>query len=186
LLFVAFNAAAGNEARGWAIPMATDIAFALGVLALLGPRVPRGARVFLLTLAVVDDIGAVIVIAVFHSRGFDATWFLGGIGVVAAILVLRRVGVMAPWVYLVPGVVLWVCAHESGVHATIAGVVLGFLTPGVRGSGRGPLERIESTVHPWSSFVVVPLFALANAGIVLSASSLDRAATSTIASCSGW
>lgn len=180
LLFVAFSATDGNARRGWAIPMATDIAFALGVLALLGPRVPRGARVFLLTLAIVDDIGAIAVIAIFYAQGFDASWFLSGVAVVMMVIALRRTGRATTWVYAGAGVVLWICAHESGVQATIAGVVLALLIPAVRGPRQGSLERIERAVHPWSSFAVVPLFALANAGVALTATTLDRATTSTI------
>ena len=179
LLFFALNAG-GDGARGWGIPMATDIAFAIGLLALLGPRVPTGAKVFLLTLAIVDDIGAILVIALFYSPHLDATWLGGAVGVVGAILVFRRAGVSTPWAYLIPGVALWVCTHESGVHATLAGVVLGLLTPAAPGRARGPLERVEQVVHPVSSFLVVPLFALASAGVALNGATFDRIVTSTV------
>jgi len=171
----------GEGARGWAIPMATDIAFAVGVLAVLGPRVPKGAKLFLLTLAIVDDIGAILVIALVYSEGLHAWWLLAAIAVAAVVAACSRAGITRPWVYLALGVPLWICVHEAGVHATIAGVVLGLLVPGKPGSEAGPLERIERALHPWSSFVIVPIFALANAGVALSTASLDRAASSAVA-----
>jgi NhaA family Na+:H+ antiporter len=137
--------------------------------------------VFLLTLAIVDDIGAILVIAIFYSEGLDAAWLLGGVAVVVVLLCMRRFGSVTPWVYAIPGVALWVCTHESGVHATIAGVVLALLIPATRGPERGPLERIEDALHPWSSFLVVPLFALASAGVALGSTTLDAASTSAIA-----
>ncbi len=179
LIFVAFNAG-GVGGRGWGIPMATDIAFALGVLALLGPRVPSGLKLFLLTLAIVDDVGAILVIAVFYTSDMEPVWLIGAAAAIVGVLVLRRLGVMSPWVYLLPGVVLWICIHESGIHATIAGVVLGLLTPVTRGPEAGPLEVLEHRIHPWTSFLIVPLFALANAGVVLGGDSIERAAGSAI------
>jgi NhaA family Na+:H+ antiporter len=161
--------------------MATDIAFAMGVLALLGPRVPSALKLFLLTLAIVDDIGAIIVIAVFYTSSVEGTWLLGAIGAVAIIVAMKRLGMSSPLLYVVPAVILWVCTHESGIHATIAGVALGLLTPAARGPARGPLEDLEDRLHPWSSFVVVPIFALANAGVVLGGGALERAANSPLA-----
>jgi NhaA family Na+:H+ antiporter len=180
LLFTAVNAG-GDGARGWGIPMATDIAFAMGVLALLGPRVPSALKLFLLTLAIVDDIGAILVIAVFYTSSVEGIWLIGAIGTVAIIVVMKRLGLSSPLLYVVPAVGLWVCTHESGIHATIAGVALGLLTPAARGAARGPLEHLEGRLHPWSSFVVVPIFALANAGVVLGGGALERAASSSIA-----
>jgi NhaA family Na+:H+ antiporter len=180
LLYLSLNVG-GAGARGWGIPMATDIAFAIGLLALLGPRVPSGLKLFLLTLAIVDDIGAIIVIALFYSSGVSAVWLAGAAVAVLGIVVMRRVGVATPWLYLIPGIILWICTEESGVHATIAGVVLGLMTPGARGPAIGPLERLEHGLHPWSSFVVVPLFALANAGVLLTSESIDAALSGTIA-----
>jgi NhaA family Na+:H+ antiporter len=181
LLYLALNAG-GAGARGWAIPMATDIAFAIGVLALLGPRVPSGLKLFLLTLAIVDDIGAIIVIALFYSAGVSGPWLAGGLVAVLGIVVMRRIGIRSPWLYVIPGIILWICLEESGVHATIAGVALGLLTPGAPGPAMGPLERLEHGLHPWSSFVVVPVFALANAGVLLTSESIDAAVSGTIAS----
>jgi NhaA family Na+:H+ antiporter len=179
-LYLALNVG-GAGADGWGIPMATDIAFAIGVLALLGSRVSGGMKVFLLTLAIVDDIGAIVVIALFYSSGVSTSWLVGAAGVLAVIVVMRRVGFASPWWYVIPAIALWVAAEESGVHATIAGVALGLLTPAAPGPARGPLERIEPRLHPWSSFVVVPLFALANAGVVLTSDSLEAAAASSVA-----
>ncbi len=179
LIFVVFNAG-GVGSRGWGIPMATDIAFALGVLALLGPRVPGGLKLFLLTLAIVDDVGAIIVIAIFYTSDLEPVWLLGAAASIVAVLVLRRAGLMSPWVYVLPGVVLWLCTHESGIHATIAGVVLGMLTPATRGPKAGPLEVLERRIHPWTSFLIVPIFALANAGVLLRGGVLERAAGSAV------
>jgi len=180
LLFVAVNAGEPTV-KGWAIPMATDIAFAVGVLAILGPRVPRPLKLFLLTLAIVDDIGAILVIAVFYSRGIDAGWIVAAVGTVAVVVVLQRLGVASPWAYVVPAVALWLFVDQSGVHATIAGVILGLLTPARPFGGRQVIEPLEHRLHPWSSFLVVPLFALANAGVVIDGDSIRRAAESPIA-----
>jgi NhaA family Na+:H+ antiporter len=180
LLFTAVNAG-GEGARGWGIPMATDIAFAMGVLALLGPRVPAALKLFLLTLAIVDDIGAILVIAVFYTSSVEGVWLAAAFVVVGVVFAMKHLGVAAPWLYVIPGVALWVCTHESGIHATIAGVALGLITPAARGPARGPLEHLEDRLHPWSSFVVVPIFALANAGVVLGGGALERAANSSIA-----
>ncbi len=128
LVFLAFNAG-GDAARGWGIVMATDIAFVLGALALLGPRCPSSLRIFLLTLAIVDDIGAITVIAVFYSDGLDVAWAVGAGAGVLAVVVLRRVRVRYLPVYVVLGLGTWLATFESGVHATIAGVVLGLLAP---------------------------------------------------------
>ena len=179
LVYLAWNPA-GPAARGWGIPMATDLAFALGVLALLGSRVPRGLTVFLLTLAIVDDIGAIVVIAVFYSDGITVGWLGGAVAVVAGVVAMRLLGVRHPIFYVVPGVMLWLCVWESGVHATIAGVVLGLLTPAGVFRGRRVLDQLERRLHPWTSFLVVPVFALANAGVALGADALRVAASSPI------
>jgi NhaA family Na+:H+ antiporter len=180
LVYTAWTAG-GEGANAWGVPMATDIAFALGVLALLGSRVRPEAKLFLLALAIVDDIGAIVVIAVFYSSDVSAAWLLGALGVCAAIVALRRLGVTHPLWFLVPGLALWACVHESGVHATIAGVVLALLLPTGRGEERGALERLEHGLHPYTSFVVVPLFALANAGVLLGGDRIQRAFDSPVA-----
>jgi NhaA family Na+:H+ antiporter len=208
-IFTAFNAT-GDGARGWAIPMATDIAFALGVLALLGKSLPNQLRVFLLALAIVDDIGAIVIIAVLFTDNLNfgaLGWALAMLGVL--IFLSRAVGIQNTLLYWILGAFIWVAVLESGVHATIAGVALGLLTPTQPLPGwkilrlpikrllgqseqaneihdqdavgpvsdaiptlpqktRSPLKRLEKQVHPLSSFLILPIFALANAGIVLS------------------
>ncbi len=180
LLFVAINLG-GNGLDGWAIPMATDIAFAVGVLALLGPRVPSSLKLFLLALAIVDDIGAIVVIALFYSRGLDPWWLLGALAVTLLIVAMSRLDVDHPIAYVVPGIVLWWCLHEAGVEPTLAGVALGLLTPARPRRGVPVLERLEDGLHPVSSFVIVPIFALANAGVVLSGDAIDHALSSQVA-----
>ena len=142
LLYLAVNVG-GSGGRGWAIPMATDIAFAVVVLAVLGARVPKPLKLFLLTLAIVDDIGAIVVIAVFYSEGLAFEWVVGALGVIAVILCMQRLQVGHPLLYVVPALALWVCTFESGVHATIAGVVLGLLTPARPFGGRETIEGLE-------------------------------------------
>ena len=179
-LYLVLNAT-GEGTHGWAIPMATDIAFALAVLAIVGSKAPKELKLFLLTLAIVDDIGAIAVIALFYAESLSPAWLVGAAAVAVGIVVMRRAGVFHPAWYLLPGTVLWVCAHQSGVHATIAGVVLGLLTPTGDIGGRPVLTRLEDGLHPWSSFLVVPIFALANAGVVLDGASLEAAATGAVA-----
>ena len=170
LIFVAFNAGSGAEAlRGWAVPTATDIAFALAVLAVINSHLPNGLRAFLLTLAVVDDLLAIIAIAVFYTDEFRPAPLLLGLvplGLFALIVQLRK-----PWWWaLIPlGALTWVLVHASGVHATVAGVLLGFTVPvlGARGEQPGPAERVEHRWRPLSAGVAVPLFALFAAGVSL-------------------
>ena len=179
LLFFAWNPS-GPGSSGWGIPMATDTAFALGVLALLGARVQPGLKLFLLTLAVVDDIGAICVIAIFYSSRLEAGWLAGAALTIAVIVVMQRLGVRYAPAYVPPALVLWVCVFQSGVHATIAGVALGLLTPVVDARGRRVIDALEHRLHPWTSFVVVPVFVLANAGIVLGGDAVRAAASSSI------
>jgi NhaA family Na+:H+ antiporter len=166
---------------GWAIPTATDIAFAVGLLALLGDRIPSGVKLLLLTIAVVDDVLAIAIIAIFYSSGVSLAW----LGAVAAgllgIVALRRLGAQRVILYVPLGILVWVAMLQSGVHATIAGVAVGLLMPAQPVGGRQVLEEVEERLHPISSLLVVPLFALANAGIVLSGSTISAAAESRIA-----
>jgi NhaA family Na+:H+ antiporter len=178
-LFFALNPDAPAR-DGWGIPVATDIAFAVGVLALLGPRVPKPLKLFLLTLAIVDDIGAILVIAVFYSSGVSGQWLAGAVATLLAFFVLQRLGIRNPLVYVVPGIVLWLCMFESGVHATIAGVILGLLTPNQQWRGQPVIGRLERAIHPWTSFLIVPLFALANAGVDLGGGVLGDALGSRV------
>jgi Na+:H+ antiporter, NhaA family len=190
-IYLALEAGGPGES-GLGIPMATDIAFVVGCMAVLGRRVPNGLRVMLLSLAIADDIGAILVIAIGYTAGLDlAALGLGALGI-AAVILLQKLGVRSIPVYVVVGALVWYAFHESGVHATIAGVILGWLTPirpwvdkerleGILkegGSGGrtlaiaaresvSPLERLETALHPWVGFVIMPLFALANAGVRL-------------------
>ncbi|MFN8024992.1 MAG: Na+/H+ antiporter NhaA [Acidimicrobiia bacterium] len=179
LLYVAVNTGGGNL-DGWAVPMATDIAFAVGVLAILGSRVPGPLKLFMLTLAIVDDVGAIVVIALFYSKGIDLGWLLAAAGALVLVHLMSRFGANRALMYVLPALLVWVCVFESGVHATLAGVVLGLMTPARPRGGKPVLERLEHALHPLSSFVIVPLFALANAGIVLSADAIDAALHSRI------
>ncbi|HET9213667.1 MAG TPA: Na+/H+ antiporter NhaA [Gaiellaceae bacterium] len=217
LAYVAVNLIADGDLRGWAIPIATDIAFAVGVLGLAGARAPKELRAFMLTLAVIDDLGTILVIAVFFSQGLSLAWLAAAGGVVLVILVAQRIGVRAVTVYVLLAAALWLAVFESGVHATLAGVVLGFLTPAVafQSSRRvtavigerltelagadaevsagtlletsrlaeeavSPLVRMEERVHPWSAYLILPLFALANAGVPVSIGGLADALSSPI------
>ena len=200
LLFLVVTAGSPGS-RGWGIPMATDIAFAIGVVALLGSRVPGSLKLFLLTLAIVDDIGAIAVIALFYAGDVQPVFLGAAVTLVAVMLGLRRAGIvwLAPYVVLGAGV--WLATQASGIHATIAGVVLGLLAPAgaltpvavarewaadladepgpaeidamtrLARTAVSPAERLEHLLHPWTTFVVVPLFALANAGVSIKADS---------------
>jgi len=179
LTYLAFNPAPPTS-RGWGIPMATDIAFAVGVLAALGRRAPPGMKLFLLTLAIVDDIGAIAVIALVYTEKLAVEGLLWAAGGVLMIVVLRRLGTRPAWAYLLPGFVIWAGTAASGVHPTIAGVALGLATPARPIRGRAVLDDLQERLHPLSSFVVIPLFALANAGISVDAASLRNAVGSPV------
>ena len=179
LIFVAI-VAGGDGASGWAVPMATDIAFAVGVLALLGDRVSDGVKLFMLAVAVVDDIVAIAIIAGVYTDDLSVPWLAAAVAGVLLVAVVRRLGVAAPLAYVPIGIAVWVATHESGVHATIAGVVLGLLTPAHPVGGRDVLRDLEHRLHPFTSFAVVPLFALANAGVALGGDTLEEAAGSKL------
>ncbi len=154
---------------GWAIPAATDIAFALGVLSLLGSRVPAALKIFLLALAIIDDLGAIVIIALFYTANLSLLSLgLAGLGLVA-LLALRIAGVRSLAPYLLVGIFLWICVLKSGVHATLAGVaVAAFIPADRRGEeSEGPLEHLEHALHPWVAYAIMPLFAFANAGVSL-------------------
>jgi len=214
-LYGAFHAG-GPAAAGWGVPMATDIAFAVAALALLGSRVPPGLKVFLLALAIVDDLGAVLVIAVFYSHGLSGPGLIAAAAGLAFVVALQRAGVRWYGVYWIVGAGIWLAVLDSGIHATVAGVLLGFLTPAtpvlpgrsLAGRARSlferlldradeveedgarerlrvarelreisreavsPLERLTGALHPWSAFFVMPIFALANAGVPIQADAL--------------
>ena len=212
LTYVAVNLIGDGDLRGWAIPIATDIAFAVGVLGLAGRRAPKELRAFILTLAVVDDLGTILVIAVVFSAGISAAWLGAAVAVVIVTLIAQRIGVRSLVLYVLLAGALWLAVFESGVHATIAGVVLGFLTPAVAFQSRksagellgarldeisgqdlevsegallevsslskeavSPLARMEERLHPWSAYAILPLFALANAGVPFSPGAIGDA-----------
>ena len=155
--------------RGWAIPSATDIAFALGVLSLFGERVPVGLKIFLMTLAVLDDLGAIVIIALFYTSDLSMTALLLAGAAVAVLFALNRFGVMRIAPYVLVGAVLWVCVLKSGVHATLAGVVAALFIPArdPRHPDHPPLRTLEHALHPWVAFGILPVFAFANAGVSL-------------------
>jgi len=220
ILYTALNLGGDGE-KGWGIPMATDIAFAMGLLALLGRRAPLSLKVFLLALAIVDDLGAILVIALFYTETISFEAAMWAVLIALAIIAASRAGVRSVDVYVVLGIVFWVAVYKTGVHATLAGVVLAALTPsrprfdqrqfeanamdllvgyrhardrGERDEAQqllrqfealsrdteSPLDRLEHTLHPWVSYLVVPIFALANAGVVLTADLVEDAASSAI------
>lgn len=158
----------GEYTSGWAIPAATDIAFAMGVLGLLGSRVPASLRLFLLTVAIVDDIGAVVVIAVFYTPTIYLGWLIAAMVVLAAMIALGRLRVDSFWPYILLALVLWYCVLNTGVHATIAGVLAALTIPMQRRDGNSMLERLEHGLAPWSAYLIVPVFGFANAGVNLS------------------
>jgi Na+:H+ antiporter, NhaA family len=202
----------GEGAAGWAIPMATDIAFAVGVLSLLGRRCPDSLKTFLLSLAIVDDIGAILVIALFYSKGIHLGWLTTALLLIGVVVFMRSRRIWWVPLYVIVGCAIWFATLQSGVHATIAGVALGLLAPARPADPQGArdavdeasalmqdpkpssirgismqaqeavsvAERLEHILHPWTSFAVIPIFALANAGVRLSISSLESAVTSTV------
>lgn len=215
--YVAINLG-GGELQGWAIPIATDIAFALGVLGLTGRRAPPELRAFLLTLAIVDDLGTIAVIGLFYSDGIELGWLAAAGGLTLSVVLLRQLGVrlLAPYVALAG--VMWIAVFKSGLHPTIAGVILGFLTPALAFHPRqaagevigdqlteiaqssdievseatmletsrlareavSPLARMEEQLHPWSAYLILPMFALANAGVPISLEGLGDALSSPV------
>lgn len=172
VIFTALNAG-GPGARGWAIPMATDIAFCIGVLRLLKGRVPNALTVFLIALAIFDDMGGVLVIALFYGHGISFPWLAVTAALVALIVLANRLGWARWYVYLAAGVLLWSAVHQSGIHATIAGVLLGLLVPAKARAGREPpIDGFIHALHPWVAFGIMPLFALSSAGVNLHGMSL--------------
>lgn len=220
LIYTAWNLG-DDGAKGWGIPMATDIAFAVGVLSVVGKRVPFSLKVFLLALAVADDLGAIVVIAVFYTEQIAVEPALWAIGLLALVIGVNRMGVRATEIYIALGVLFWVAVLKSGIHATVAGVVLAMLTPSkpyyeegefeeaapelllryqeAKAAGdheraeqalsqletltqgtESPLDRLEHKLAPWSSYVIVPIFALANAGVALSGEMVSNAVNSPV------
>ena len=218
LTYLAVNLIGDGNMDGWAIPIATDIAFALAALSLVGQRAPAELRTFLLTLAVVDDLATIAVIAVFYSQGISIAWLGGGVLMLAAVIAMQRIGVRALAPYVLAAAALWVAVHESGVHATIAGVALGFFTPArsfyprratseaiadqlgdivtetddevseatmsevsrLSREAVAPLVRMEHALHPWSAYMVLPIFALANAGVAVTLGGVGEVFTAPV------
>ncbi|WP_394125591.1 Na+/H+ antiporter NhaA [Vibrio hepatarius] len=174
LVYVAFNAGDAQAIQGWAIPAATDIAFALGIMALLGKRVPVSLKVFLLALAIIDDLGVVVIIALFYTGDLSTTALAVGFAMTAALFMLNAKKVTKLTPYMIVGAILWFAVLKSGVHATLAGVVIGFAIPlqGKKGE-HSPLKHMEHSLHPYVAFGILPLFAFANAGISLEGVSLS-------------
>ena len=213
LIYVLFNSS-GDASSGWGIPMATDIAFAVGVISLLGDKISRPLKVFLLSLAIADDIGAIIVIAIFYTSDLSLKWFIAALVIMGIIIVMRRLQIWYIPIYILFGTALWLATFESGIHATIAGVVLGLATPAkpqqtkeeglvalewLRDKGENiyPVdvritamelqesrvsvaERIQIALHPISSFIIIPIFALANAGVNMGDGLLADAVSSPV------
>jgi NhaA family Na+:H+ antiporter len=220
LIYVGFNAG-GDATGGWGIPMATDIAFAVGIVSLLGRRVPTSLKLFLLTLAVADDLGAIAVIAIAYHQGLQPAWLAAAVVAIAAVYAMRRAQIWFLPAYVAVGVLAWYCMLRSGVHATVAGVALGFLTPHrplhermepaaivdtlrlSAGPRAGPAQpgltadmvrntafrlkeavpldvRLIDLLHPWTGYVIIPIFALANAGVPLGREALSAATSSPV------
>lgn len=167
LIYSFFNYGEEATRAGWAIPAATDIAFALGVMALLGKRVPTSLKVFLLALAIMDDLGVIIIIALFYTQQLSLTALAIGVVATLALLWMNRRGEDRIGLYMLVGLVLWVAVLKSGVHATLAGVIVGFMIPLNGKRYASPLKHLEHVLHPWSAFLILPLFAFANAGVSL-------------------
>ena len=175
LIYAGINWGDAVALRGWAIPAATDIAFALGILVLLGSRVPASLKIFLTAVAIIDDLGAILIIAFFYTDKLSLTALAGaGVGVVALVF-LNRLRVMMIGPYVVVGLVIWLLVYQSGIHATLAGVITALAIPLEDGEGGSPLERAEHALQPWVAFAVLPMFAFANAGV-----SLDGVTWSTL------
>ena len=174
LVYIMFNYGDAQAIQGWAIPAATDIAFALGIMALLGKRVPVSLKVFLLALAIIDDLGGVVIIALFYTGDLSTSALAVGFAMTAALFILNAKKVTKLTPYMIVGAILWFAVLKSGVHATLAGVVIGFAIPlqGKKGE-HSPLKHMEHALHPYVAFGILPLFAFANAGISLEGVSMD-------------
>ncbi len=173
LVFLGFNHGDEIARNGWAIPTATDIAFALGVLALLGSRVPAALKVFLMALAIIDDLGAIVIIALFYTSGLSMPSLVVAAGAIVLLALLNYFNVRKISVYMLVGIVLWTAVLKSGVHATLAGVIVGFFIPLEKREGHSPAEHLAHGLMPWVNWLILPLFAFANAGISLTGITLS-------------
>ena len=183
--------AGSKDSRGWGVPVATDIALAVGLLTMVGSSAVSSLRAFLLALAVIDDIGAILIIAFVYSTGIVMSWLAAAALAILLVLLFQKVNVYSTLLYVVLGTALWFALYKSGVHPTLAGVILGLMTPNIAKEGSGHedstdgsvsiIEWLESKIHPWSVFVIVPLFAFANTGVEISSNSIQAALDSPIA-----
>ena len=183
--------AGSKDSRGWGVPVATDIALAVGLLTMVGSSAVSSLRAFLLALAVIDDIGAILIIAFVYSTGVVMSWLAAAALAILLVLLFQKVNVYSTLLYVVLGTALWFALYKSGVHPTLAGVILGLMTPNIAKEGSGLedstdgsvsiIEWLESKIHPWSVFVIVPLFAFANTGVEISSNSIQAALDSPIA-----
>lgn len=182
------------NANGWGVPVATDIALAVGLLALVGSNAVASLRPFLLALAVIDDIGAIFIITLIYSTGVNFSWMAAGAIAIATIHTFKKLGTNSTFVYVLLGVALWYCMYKSGVHPTLAGVILGLMTPNkIKLNSKledgeddedgeiSVIEWLEEKIHPWSTFVIIPLFAFANTGVIITNQSITNAINSPIA-----
>jgi NhaA family Na+:H+ antiporter len=179
------------DASGWGVPVATDIALAVGLLTFVGSSAASSLRSFLLALAVIDDIGAILIIAFIYSTGVIFSWIIAGLITVFLIFLFSKIGVNSTFIYVLVGILLWYCMYKSGVHPTLAGVILGLMTPNIakRNSKMkdvedgqvSVIEWLEKKLHPWSTFLIIPLFAFANTGVVITSQSINNALNSPIA-----
>lgn len=179
------------EPNGWGVPVATDIALAVGLLAMVGSNAVASLRSFLLALAVIDDIGAILIIALVYSTGVQLSWILATGFTIFWIFAFKKLGTEKTWIYVILGVALWYCMYKSGIHPTLAGVVLGLMTPNIPKKNSGyqdsedgtvsVIEWLEHKLHPWSSFAIIPLFAFANTGVEISSTSITAAFESKVA-----
>jgi NhaA family Na+:H+ antiporter len=183
--------AGGTDARGWGVPVATDIALAVGLLAMVGTSSVASLRSFLLALAIIDDIGAIMIIALVYSAGVQISWLCGALVVIVGILALQKMKVQSTLIYIFAGIAMWYSMYRGGIHPTLAGVILGLLTPNLPKQGSNAediedgslsiIEWLENKIHPWSSYAIVPLFAFANTGVELNSQSVSAALDSPIA-----
>jgi len=183
--------AGSTDARGWGVPVATDIALAVGLLAMVGSHAVASLRAFLLALAVIDDIGAILIIAFVYSSSVTYSWLLAALMSILLILLFQKVKIASTYIYIAVGIALWFALYKSGIHPTLAGVILGLLTPnlvkersGLEDETDGSvsiIEWLEKKIHPWSTFAIVPIFALANTGVEISRDSIQAALDSPIA-----
>lgn len=179
IVFLGITSGNPTFTNGWAIPAATDIAFAIGVLALLGKRAPTSLKLFLVTVAIVDDMGAVAIIALVYTEGLQTVWLAASAGALAIMYILNKSGIRSIPVYVIISVILWYFVLRSGVHATVAGVLAAFMipiikTPGAPDAKNSPLHIMEHAIHPWSAYLIIPIFGFANAGVNLGGLGMDE------------